>query len=131
MAAQLGQLDGGIGYVEVAYAKAPLQAAALTNRAGQMVKPTTASEQEALAAIDLGPELTGSNPNPAKGYPIVAYTWVLLKQQGYGPKLAVVQKVFGQILSPQAQALAPGLGFIPLPIDVVKRAQTQLASLKP
>lgn len=131
VAAQLNQLAGGIGYMEVAYAKPPLQTAALTNAAGEVVTPTAASEQQALAAIELGPELTGSNANPAKGYPIVSYTWILLKKQGYGPKLAAIKKVFSYTLSAQAQALAPGLGFIALPQEVVTRAQAELAQLKP
>jgi phosphate transport system substrate-binding protein len=77
MAAQLNQVEGGLGYVESAYVKGKLQAAALTNASGQVVKPTNASESEALAAIDLGPDLIGCNPNPMKGYPIVTFTWIV------------------------------------------------------
>ena len=64
VSAQLSQVDGGIGYVEVAYVKGDLQSAALTNGSGETVKPTTESETTALASIDLGPDLIGSNPNP-------------------------------------------------------------------
>jgi phosphate transport system substrate-binding protein len=82
VAAQLSQIDGALGYVEAAFVKPPLQAAALTNAAGRVVKPTAQSEQEALAAIDLGPDLIGGNPNPQAGYPIVTFSWILLYKSG-------------------------------------------------
>ena len=81
VAAQLSQIDGALGYVEAAFVKPPLQAAALTNASGQVVKPTAQSEEEALASIDLGPDLTGGNPNPKVGYPIVTFSWILLYRQ--------------------------------------------------
>jgi phosphate transport system substrate-binding protein len=131
VAAQLNQVEGGIGYVEAAFVKEPLQAAALTNASGQMVKADLASEQEALASIDLGPDLTGSNPNPAKGYPIVTFSWILLYQTGNGSKHEALTKVFSYALSDQAQAMAPGLGFISLPADVLAKGRAALAGIKP
>jgi phosphate transport system substrate-binding protein len=130
VAAQLGQVDGGIGYVEVAYVKGDLQAAALTNGSGEMVKPSTESETTALASIDLGEELTGSNPNPDKGYPIVTFTWILLYQSGNGDKLDGLKKVFDYTLSEQAQAMAPELGYVPLPPSVITRGKEKLATLE-
>ncbi len=131
VAAQLNQVEGAIGYVEAAFVKEPLQAAALTNASGQLVKPTPASEQEALAAIDLGPDLTGSNPNPVKGYPIVTFSWLLLYKSGNGGKLETLNKVLTYTLSDQAQAMAPGLGFISLPPAVLAQGRAALATIKP
>ena len=131
VAAQLNQVEGGIGYVEAAFVKEPLQAAALTNASGQLVKADLASEQEALASIDLGPDLTGSNPNPVKGYPIVTFSWILFYQTGNGSKHEALTKVFNYALSDQAQAMAPGLGFISLPADVLAKGRTALAGIKP
>jgi phosphate transport system substrate-binding protein len=131
VAAQLTQVDGTIGYVEAAFVKEPLQAAAISNASGQKVKPTLASEQEALAAIDLGPELTGSNPNPTKGYPIVTFSWILLYKGGNGPRLEALNKVFSHSLSDEAQAMAPDLGFISLPADVLAKSRLALGSIKP
>ena len=130
VAAQLGQVDGGIGYVEVAYVKGDLQAAALTNGSGEMVKPTTESETTALASIDLGADLTGSNPNPDKGYPIVTFTWILLYKSGNGDKLEGLKKVFDYTLSEQAQAMAPELGYVTLPPSVIAKGKEKLASLE-
>ncbi|MCX5946677.1 MAG: phosphate ABC transporter substrate-binding protein PstS [Cyanobacteria bacterium] len=131
VAGQLNQVEGAIGYVEAAFVKEPLQAATLTNAAGQLVKPTVATEQEALAAIDLGPDLTGSNPNPAKGYPIVTFSWILLYKAGNGAKLEAINKVLTYTLSDQAQAMAPSLGFISLPPAVLAQDRAALATIKP
>jgi phosphate transport system substrate-binding protein len=131
VASQLNQVDGSIGYVEEAFVKAPLQAASLTNASGQQLKPSLATGQEGIATIVLGPDLTGSNPNPAKGYPIVTYTWVLLYKGGNGPRLAPLQKVFTYALSDQAQAVAGQMGFISLPPAVQALDRAALATLKP
>lgn len=131
VAAQLSQLDGGISYVEAAYVKTPLQAAALTNAGGQSLRPDNASSSQALAAIDLGPELTGSNPNPAVGYPIVTFSWILLYKSGNGAQLDPLRQAFSHTLSPEAQAMAPQLGYVSLPAPVLDRARKRLDSLKP
>ena len=131
VAGQLNQVEGAIGYVESAFVKEPLQAATLTNASGQLVKLTLATEQEALAAIDLGPDLTGSNPNPAKGYPIVTFSWILLYKAGNGAKLEPINKVLTYTLSDQAQAMAPSLGFISLPPGVLAQGRAALATIKP
>jgi len=131
VAAQLLQVEGAIGYVEEAFVKEPLQAAALTNASGQLAKPSLASGQEALASIDLGPDLIGSNPNPAKGYPIVTFSWILLYKTGNGAKHDALNKAFSYTLSEPAQAMAPGLGFISLPADVVAKAKAALATVQP
>jgi phosphate transport system substrate-binding protein len=131
VAAQLSQVEGTIGYVESAFVKEPLQAAAISNASGQKLKPTLAAEQEALASIDLGPDLTGSNPNPAKGYPIVTFTWILLYKTGNGASHEALNKVFTHTLSDEAQAMAPDLGFISLPAEVLAKSRLALATIKP
>jgi phosphate transport system substrate-binding protein len=131
VAAQLNQLDGGLGYVEAAFVKPPLQAAALTNAAGESLKPTPQSEQQALASIDLGPDLTGSNANPQVGYPIVTFSWILLYKNGNGPRRELLSQVFGYALSDPAQAIAGDLGFISLPASVLEKGRSALATLQP
>jgi phosphate transport system substrate-binding protein len=106
VAAQLRQVDGGLGYVEAAFVKTPMQAAALTNASGKTVLPTAESEQEALASIDLGADLIGSNPNPKAGYPIVTFSWILLYKTGNSSRHDTITKVFNHTLSESAQALS-------------------------
>ncbi|MEB3262359.1 MAG: phosphate ABC transporter substrate-binding protein PstS [Cyanobacteriota bacterium] len=131
VAASLLQRKGSLGYVEVSYVRAPLQAAAIENGSGAYASPDNASASEALAVIPLGADLTGSNPNPAVGYPIVTFTWVLLNKTGNGSKLPALQKAFGYALSDAAQAQAPGLGYISLPPSVLAKARQALADVQP
>lgn len=130
VAAQLSQMDGSIGYMEMAYVKGGLQAASLSNASGATGKPSTANAAEALASIELGADLTGSNPNPRAGYPIVTFSWILLYKEENGAKLPVLQKIFGYTLSDSAQAKAASLGYVSLPAAVLEQSRRALANLK-
>jgi phosphate transport system substrate-binding protein len=129
VAASLLQTKGSLGYVEAAYVRGPLQAAAIANRSGTYTRPDAASASQALATINLGADLTGSDPNPSAGYPIVTFTWVLLYKSGNGAKLPALQRTFGYALSDAAQQQAPGLGYIPLPAPVVTKVKAALAGV--
>ena len=129
VAAQLSQIGGGIGYVELAYVKGELQAAALQNASGQQVTPSNATASEALGSIDLGPDLIGGNPNPKGGYPIVTFTWVLAYKTGNGDKTPLLKKAFDYMLSDEAQSKAPELGYVSLPPAVVTKAKAAANSI--
>ena len=129
VSAQLNQIAGGIGYVELAYVKGDLQAAAVQNASGEQVKPTNATASEALGSIDLGPDLIGSNPNPKEGYPIVTFTWVLAYETGNDDKTALLKKTFNYMLSEEAQSQAPDLGYVSLPPEVVSQAKAAADSI--
>jgi phosphate transport system substrate-binding protein len=79
----LGQTDGAIGYVELAYAIAnKLKYAKMKNAAGSIVEAGIPSTQAAMAdfGTDLGDKLAISIVNgPGKdSYPIAGYTYLLL-----------------------------------------------------
>ena len=131
VAASLLQTKGSIGYVEAAYVRGVLQAAAIANRAGSFSLPDAANASQALATINLGDDLTGGDPNPNAGYPIVTFTWVLLYKNGNAAKLAALQRTFNYALSDAAQKQAPALGYIPLPAPVLAKAKDALASVGP
>jgi len=131
VAASLLQTKGSIGYVEAAYVRGVLQAAAIANRAGNFSLPDAANASQALATINLGDDLTGSDPNPSAGYPIVTFTWVLLYKNGNAAKLPTLQRTFNYALSEAAQKQAPSLGYIPLPAPVLAKAKDALASVGP
>ena len=131
VAASMLQTKGSIGYVEAAYVRGVLQAAAIANRSGSFALPDAAAASQALATIDLGDDLTGSDPNPSAGYPIVTFTWVLLYRSGNGAKLAALQRTINYALSDGAQRQAPGLGYISLPASVLAKARQTLAGVKP
>jgi phosphate transport system substrate-binding protein len=129
VAASLLQTKGSLGYVEAAYVRGVLQAAAIANRSGAYALPDAASASQALATINLGADLTGSDPNPSAGYPIVTFTWVLLYKTGNGAKLPALQNTFNYALSAAAQQQAPALGYIPLPAPVVTKVKAALAGV--
>ncbi|KZR91769.1 Phosphate-binding protein PstS precursor [Synechococcus sp. MIT S9509] len=129
VSAQLNQIAGGIGYVELAYVKGDLQAAAVQNASGEQVKPTNATASEALGSIDLGPDLIGGNPNPKAGYPIVTFTWVLAYKTGNDDKTTMLKKTFNYMLSEEAQSQAPELGYVSLPPDVVNQSKAAADSI--
>ena len=130
VAAQLTQIGGGLGYVELAYVKGNLQAAAVQNASGAQVKPTNANASEALGSIDLGPDLIGGNPNPKGGYPIVTFTWVLAYKTGNNDKTPLLKKTFDFMLSEEAQSKAPELGYVSLPAEVVSKAKAAANSIE-
>ena len=130
VAAQLTQIDGGIGYVELAYVKGDLQAAAIQNGSGEKVVPTNATANRALGSIDLGPNLIGSNANPENGYPIVTFTWVLAYANGNGANTDVLKSTFDYMLSEESQAKAPALGYISLPPEVIVQAKAAANTIK-
>ena len=131
VAASLLQTKGSIGYVEAAYVRGVLQAAAIANRAGSFSLPDAANASQALATINLGDDLTGNDPNPSAGYPIVTFTWVLLYKDGNAAKLPALQRTFNYALSEAAQKQAPSLGYIPLPAPVLAKAKNALATIGP
>lgn len=117
---RLSQPDGGIGCMEAADVTGALQAAALTKCRRQTLRPDNASSREAQAAIDLGPELTGSNPIrtvASRSRPSVGSCW----------SRALTVPSF--TLSPQA--MAPDLGDVSLPEAALEPARQRLAELKP
>jgi len=130
VAAQLTQIGGGLGYVELAYVKGNLQAAAVQNASGAQIKPTNATASEALGSIDLGPDLIGGNPNPKGGYPIVTFTWVLAYKTGNNDKTPLLKKTFDFMLSEEAQSKAPELGYVSLPAEVVSKAKAAANSIE-
>lgn len=115
---------GSIGYVNQAYVKGALKAAAIQNKAGQFVKPTAASGAAGLAGIKLDANNAGEATNPpgANAYPIVTLTWVLGYKSGNGDKADDIQKAFTYMLSKPAQDQADNLGYVPLPASVQARA---------
>jgi phosphate transport system substrate-binding protein len=131
IAATVSQLNGALGYVEASYVRGNLQAAALANRSGQYAKPEPHAGETALASIVITSNLTGSEPNPTVGYPLVTFTWGLFYQRGNGAKQQTIQKTFQYLLSEEAQAQAPGLGYISLPQPVLKQARQALTTIQP
>jgi phosphate transport system substrate-binding protein len=120
----LTNTPGSIGYVNQAFVKGPLKAAALQNRAGKFVKPNMKSGSAALSAIKLDSNLAGEDPNPmgVESYPISTLTWILTYRKGNGQKADEVRKAISYLLGP-AQSKADDLGYVPLQGSILNKAR--------
>lgn len=126
----LTNTPGSIGYVNQAFVKGPLKAAALQNKAGKFVKPNLKSGSAALSAIKLDSNLAGESPNPlgVDSYPIATLTWILAYRKGNGQKADEVRKAINHLLGP-AQAKADDLGYVPLQGAILNKAKRAVAQI--
>ena len=121
---------GAIGYINQAFVRGPIKAAAVQNKAGKFVMPTLAGGAAALNNIQLDARLAGEDPNPAgdKSYPITTLTWILAYQEGNGLKAGPIRKSMLYLLGP-AQNQADELGYVPLKGDILKKAKAAVAKI--
>jgi phosphate transport system substrate-binding protein len=126
----LGNTPGSIGYVNQAFVKGKLKAAALQNKDGNYVLPTLAGGAAALNNIRLNADLAGEDANPAgaKSYPISTLTWILAYQKGNGAKAGKIREAMLYLLGP-AQNQADELGYVPLKGDILKKAKAAVAKI--
>ena len=132
VAARIQQSIGSIGYVSYEFARrVGLKVAALENKEGRFVKPTEQSCAAAFEAAQLPENLRLFLPDPAgpDSYPIVTFSWILLyKNYEDSEKAKAVRDLFQWTLS-AGQQHAPGLGYIPLPVNVTEKALQALATV--
>jgi phosphate transport system substrate-binding protein len=133
VAGVLTNTPGAIGYVNQAFVKGSIKAAALQNKAGNFVKPNLKSGSAALNNIKLDGMLAGESPNPAgaESYPISTLTWILAYQKGNGAKAASIRKTMDYLLSPAAQDKADDLGYVPLRGTVLTQAKNAVKKIQP
>jgi phosphate transport system substrate-binding protein len=135
VAAQIRRLEGAIGYVEYGYARRKgLPVAALENKEGKYVAP---SPEAGAAAINqssyLGLQnLKSSTLDPAGpgAYPIVSYSWLILRWDYPADKLRLVNAFVDYILG-EGQKVALDLGYVPLPGPVAYRGRAMVARIFP
>lgn len=119
--ALIKQTPGAIGYVEFGYAKQTgMPMAVLENKSGKYMKADLASEQAALAGVEMPPDLRAWAPDPsgADAYPIVSYTWLLAYKKYAKPEVAATLKAVIQYGLTDGQKFSEELGYIPLPAPV-------------
>lgn len=127
----IANTPGAIGYLNQAFVKGKIRAAALQNKAGKFVMPTEASGAAALNNIKLNSMLAGEDPNPAgaNSYPISTLTWILAYQKGNGAKAPAIRQAMLHLLSPAAQNQAESLGYVPLKGAILKQAKAAVAKI--
>jgi len=133
VAGVLSNTPGSIGYVNQAFVRGPLKAAALQNKAGNFVMADAKSGAAALNGVVLDERLGGEDCNPAgaDSFPIVAFTWILAYQGGQGAEKAEAMRTFlTWALQDGPQATATELGYVPLKGDVLQRALAEIEKIK-
>jgi len=116
---------GSIGYLNQAFVKGKIKAAAVQNKAGKFVLPNLKGGAAALNNIKLNSMLAGEEPNPAgaDSYPISTLTWVLAYRSGNGAKTGNIRRAISHLLSPAAQSKADDLGYVPLRSAILNSAK--------
>jgi len=125
---------GSIGYVGYEFAKRlELPVASLENREGHYVRPSEQSCAKALATAEMPENLRVFLPDPtgADSYPIVTFSWILLRRS-YGSRQTAdaIVKLFQWSLE-EGQRYAPDLGYLALPPEVEKKALAALNNIGP
>ncbi|MCT7991990.1 phosphate ABC transporter substrate-binding protein PstS [Laspinema olomoucense] len=119
--ASIQQTVGAIGYVEYGYAKNNnITMAALENKSGNFIAPSSEAASKTLAAVELPDNLRAfiSDPEGPDSYPIVSYTWLLAYKEYSDPQKAQALEAVIEYGLNEGQQLAPELGYIPLPANV-------------
>jgi len=131
VAAKLGSTQGGITYVDIAYAyKNHYKIAKIQNRAGKFVLPTIKSLRAATASVkrvtrkDNAISVVDPPKSQSKAYPICTFTWVILPLQS--SKAADLKKFVDWAVT-KGQSFGPKLLFLPLPNPVRIAARHTLA----
>jgi phosphate transport system substrate-binding protein len=133
VAAAIGQTDGAIGYVGLAYALSnELSMPLVENSAGSFPEPGVESVEAAAAAVlKIGPnnEISLANlPSTAAGaYPISTYTYVIVPLES--EKAEALKKFITYAISPAGQSYGPDLDFAPLPKQVVAADKKAIAKI--
>jgi phosphate transport system substrate-binding protein len=131
VAGLISNTPGAIGYLNQAYVKGAIKAAAVQNKAGKFVLPTEASGAAALNNIRLDERLAGEEPNPAGAgsYPISTLTWILAYKTGNGDKAPAIRAAMLHLLSPGAQNQAESLGYVPLKGSILKASKQAVGQI--
>ncbi|HEV8356716.1 MAG TPA: phosphate ABC transporter substrate-binding protein PstS [Gemmatimonadales bacterium] len=133
---QVKQTDGAVGYVELIYAVSnKLPYAQVKNAAGKFVEPSLASVTAAAASARFEPNtdfrVSITNAPGEGSYPISSFTWLLVQPDMKDPAKAKALKTFLEwMITDEAQQMAAGLQYAPLPKPVVSLIQARLKTLK-
>lgn len=135
VAGQVKQIDGSIGYVELAYAiKNNLPYASMKNKAGNFVTPSLESVTAAAMseAKKMPEDLRVSITNAAgkNSYPISGFTWLLVYKNQKDEAKAKALVSFLKWAFKDGEAFAPALYYAPLPKEVIKLNEKKIASIQ-
>jgi phosphate transport system substrate-binding protein len=129
------QTPGSIGYVELIYAlQNKISYGSVQNMAGEFTKATVESVTAAAGSAagkmpaDFRVSITNA-PGPGV-YPISSFTWLLLYENPKDKAQAKTMVDFVKWALSDGQKFCAGLGYAPLPQEVVKLEMAQLSKIK-
>jgi phosphate transport system substrate-binding protein len=138
VAGVIKQTAGGVGYVELAYAKQNnLATALLQNASGQFVAPSVeGATAAAAAAVDKLPpnsdyRVSIVNAAGAQAYPIASFTWLLVYKKMPDATKAKKLADFMKWMYSTGESEASSLFYAPLPANLVSRLTARVDSLAP
>ena len=130
------QTPGGIGYVELSYAKENnLPVASIRNQAGSWVEPSPAATTAAINAFanDLAKDVRTPIVDPPASakdaYPIAGLTFLLIPKQGKDANKSQTLKEFVQYIITQGQDQAESLFYAKLPDNLQQQDQNLLSQV--
>jgi len=123
------QNEGGIGYIELAYAVTNgISYGPVRNARGKFIYPTVANTSEAVDGVTMPADFrkVAVNTSTATGYPITGFTFILVYRNGTRPE---VKKLLEWCLT-TGQRDAAGAYYAPLPPNIRRRALAAVASIR-
>ena len=132
VAALIQRSEGSIGYVGYEFAnRLGLDMAAIENKEGKFIQPAEQSCVAGLASADLPDNLRAFVPDPsgASSYPIVTYSWVLLRKRYKDPQTAKALHDLFQWSLQDGQRYSSQIGYVPLPEQVAEKAEKALEAV--
>jgi phosphate transport system substrate-binding protein len=124
---------GAIGYVDLSDAKASeLKYAAIKNKAGKFIMPTSESASLAGDGIEVKDNLTFSaiDADGDRAYPITCQTWILVYAQQADKAKGTALKQYMKYMLTDGQKFLEELDFAPLPKGLQDKAVKQLDKIK-
>jgi phosphate transport system substrate-binding protein len=134
VAALIQQTPGALGYVETGYAELThLPMAVLQNRAGAFVGPTAENSRRALLEAHLDEDLRAAvhDPKGKDAYPIVTFTWVLVRKRYADEQVAQNLKALLRFCLTEGQQYSSDLGYIPLPEGIARKGLAVIEQIRP
>jgi phosphate transport system substrate-binding protein len=131
IAVNIQRADGTIGYLEYGLAsRLELPLAAVENAAGNFVQPSPGSGTAAIDGAPLPADMKIDIPDPSgvDAYPIVTFTWQLVRKQPEDAARAEAILAFTRWAIDAGQELAAPLGYVPLPEALRERAGRPLSA---
>ena len=131
---QILQLPGAIGYLDYAFAaNNDVGLASLENRAGNFVAPTHTAAEASLGMSEMPEDmrLFITDPEGPDSYPVVTYTWLLVRRRYADPLKAKALEIFVEHGLNEGQEVAPILGYAPLPQGVRERVAALADHISP